>query len=193
MTLASPHTTSLGVDERSVRDGSGQRSDPARGTPSELVDVLRETARRTTLREESGPGTPTSLVSGARTTERSDSAESVQRTTALDQALAALKEVAVGSADEARWMRAARLLRQAALERKYGSPRVASAALVVSDALTFTEVQHVDEGGREPLRVALRVLTQPFVSTEDEAAMFQAFLTGGWYVTAAFDPERFAQ
>jgi hypothetical protein len=191
MTLASPHTTSLGVDERNARDGSGQRSDPARATSSELADVLRETARRTTLREESGRGTPTSLASGARTTERSDAAESVQRTTALDQALAALKDVAVGSADEARWMRAARLLRQAAVERKYGSPRVASAALVVSDALTFTELQHVDEGRREPLRVALRVLTQPFVSTEDEAAMFQAFLAGGWYVTAAFDAERF--
>jgi hypothetical protein len=117
----------------------------------------------------------------------------VQWTTALDQALAALKDVAVGSADETRWMRAARLLRQAALERKYGSPRLASAALVVSDALTFTELQDVDEGRREPLRFALRVLTQPFISTDDEAAMFQAFLARGWYDTAAFDAERFAQ
>jgi hypothetical protein len=187
----SPDTTSFGFDAPPAAERPDDRSN-ASGTSRDLVEVLRETARRASGHADTAPGTPASAEAG-QTTDRSDGAVMVEKTTALDRALAALKHIAVGTADEAGWMQAARLLRQAALERKYGSPRVASAALVVSDALMFTEVGHAGDEGREPLRVALRTLTQPFVSEEDEAEMFRAFLNGGWYVTAAFDAERFSE
>jgi hypothetical protein len=180
LTLApSPHTTSFGFDAGTAAERSDEPSD-APGTTRDLVEVLRETARKASGHADTAPGTPASAVAG-QTTDRSDGAEMVEKTTALDQALAALKQVALGTADEAGWMQAERLLRQAALERKYGSPRVASAALVVSDALMFTEIGHVRDRGLGPLRVALRTLTQPFVSEDDEAGMFRGFLNGGWY------------
>ena len=115
------------------------------------------------------------------------------RASALDEALASLKPLlAAGDVEDAEWVRAARLLRSAAIERRLSSPRVASVALLLSDALFFTEVGTIALADRTPLKTGFRMLLQSFVSTEDERSIFRELLEHRWYVTPAFDPETFA-
>lgn len=115
------------------------------------------------------------------------------RSSALDEALAALKPLIVRTdATESEWLHAARLLRVAAIERRFSSPRVASTALLLSDALSFTEVETVGVVGRAPLKRGLTLLMQAFVSTDDERGLLRELLEHRWYVTPGFDAEAFA-
>jgi hypothetical protein len=118
--------------------------------------------------------------------------ESVRRartatTSALDESVAALRDIASGGT-EAEGIHVARLLRHAALERKHSAPRVASVALLLSDALTFTSVASLSEEDLQPLRTGLLCLMNAFVSTADERRVLRELIAHQWYVTPGFDP-----
>lgn len=120
-------------------------------------------------------------------------AETAISTTALDNALAALKGlITKQEIDDAEWMRTARLLRSAAIERTSSSPRAASVALLLSDALSFTDADSIAAADRAPLTTGLRTLLQPFISTDQERAVLAELLAHRWYVTPAFAGEDFA-
>jgi hypothetical protein len=106
---------------------------------------------------------------------------------ALDEALASLRELAAGNGGAPDALETARLLKRAALERKHSAPRTASVALVVADALTFTNVAVLAQAARQPLTLALQTLVKPFISTENEREVMRSFLANRWYVTPAFD------
>jgi hypothetical protein len=106
---------------------------------------------------------------------------------ALDEALVSLRELAMGHGGAPDALETARLLKRAALERKHSAPRTASVALLVSDALTFTNVANLAAVARQPLRTALETLVKPFISTEDERQVMQSLLANQWYVTPAFN------
>ncbi len=113
--------------------------------------------------------------------------------TCLDRALAALKPLVVrDEVGEEDWVHASRLLREAAIERRHSFPRVASVALLVADALMFTEVGTVAQADRVPLRFAVRLLSQRFISTEEERELLRGLLHHGWYVTPSFNAEVFS-
>jgi len=108
----------------------------------------------------------------------------------LDEAAAALQTVALQpNVTGSEWLRAARLLRSAALERRVVAPRIASVAVLLSDALTFTQPTDVSPAQRGALRSGLKLLTQPFVSTVDEGSLVDALLDNGWDVMASFQAE----
>ncbi len=107
----------------------------------------------------------------------------------LDDAVAALQPVALEpeSTPSERAM-AARLLRSAALERRLLAPRVAGVAVLLSDALTFTSLSEGVSGSqREALKVGLRLLTEPFISTGEEGDFVDALLNSGWDIVAPLD------
>jgi len=111
-------------------------------------------------------------------------------TSMLDEAAAALQTVALQpNVTGSEWLRAARLLRSAALERRVVAPRIASVAVLLSDALTFTQPTDVSPAQRGALRSGLKLLTQPFVSTVDEGSLVDALLDNGWDVMASFQAE----
>jgi hypothetical protein len=120
--------------------------------------------------------------------------ERTSPTTALDEAIGALQDVALGDvvrgADAAR---AARLLRSAAVERRVSAPRVAGVALLVGDALLFTRVEGLSKPQRAPLRLALRLLNEPFVAQMQESQLVDSLLDHGWEVTASLEPEAFGE
>jgi hypothetical protein len=119
--------------------------------------------------------------------------EAATSTTALDNALAALKGLITRQEiDDAEWMRTARLLRSAAVERTSSSPRAASVALLLSDALSFTDADSIGAADRAPLTTGLRTLLQPFISTDQERSVLAELLAHRWYVTPAFAGEDFA-
>jgi hypothetical protein len=101
----------------------------------------------------------------------------------LDEATAALRRLAVeDSSNESDWAAAARLLRTAAQDRRLAAPRVASVALLASDAIMFTPRDLALEA-RAPLIETMRLLVEPFVSGDAEERVFDSFLDAGWEVT----------
>lgn len=108
---------------------------------------------------------------------------------AIDDALAALR-TAVAHGDEGAWLRASRLLRRSAIQENGRSPRFATLALVVSDALAFTSPTDVEPAARQPIADAFDLLRQPFVPGDAEESVFQGLLDYGWRVTAPFDPSK---
>ena len=113
-------------------------------------------------------------------------------TTILDQAIGALREIVIADGVEPPVAaKAARLLRGAALERRVSAPRVAGIALLVSDALLFTDLDAMTSAQRAPLRHAMRVLSEPFVAQSDESRLVDGLLDNGWDVTASLDGEAF--
>jgi hypothetical protein len=109
------------------------------------------------------------------------------RVTALDDALVALRPLfQEDHAADGEWLLASRLLRRAAIERKHSSPRAASIALVMSDALGFTDMKTVPAERRGPLREGFIALGKPFISTDDERGVLQGLLEAGFYVTPGF-------
>lgn len=110
-------------------------------------------------------------------------AEGTKPSSVLDQATAALRRVAIeDSSDETDWAAAARLLRSAAQDRRLAAPRVASVALLASDAIMFTPRDLALEA-RAPLVQTMRLLVEPFVSGDAEERVFDVFLDAGWEVT----------
>jgi hypothetical protein len=157
----------------SVRDDVSQSRRPTAGSTEETASVvdLMDALRRS--------------VEEARQRKR--------KASALDEALVALRRVIPeGPSDPADWMEAGRLLRHAAIERKFSAPRTASVALVLSDALSFTEPGSITHERREPLRQGFSLLMKPFISTDEERELFRGLLRGKWYVTPGFDPAGFA-
>jgi hypothetical protein len=113
----------------------------------------------------------------------------------LDEANAALQRVALhANVSASSWCHAARMLRSAALERRVVAPRVASVALLLADALTFTAPEDVSSTQRGvALKPGLKLLTQPFISTAEEGSLVDALLDNGWDVMASFDPAAFEE
>jgi hypothetical protein len=110
---------------------------------------------------------------------------------AIDDALVALR-AAVQRDDEAGWLKASRLLRRSAIQENSRSPRFATLALVVSDALAFTLPAEVAPAAKRPLADAFDLLRQPFIPGDAEESVFQGLLDHGWRVTAPFDPNEWA-
>lgn len=113
--------------------------------------------------------------------------------TILDEALGALQGVALSdsvTAEDA--VRASRLLRAVAVERRVSAPRLSGVAVLVSDALLFTQVEGFSRAQRAPLREALRLLASPFVPQADEGMLVDHLLDNGWDVTASLDPDVFS-
>lgn len=186
--------------------------------PESLAPASASTTVRSSRATESSASTTpprqtTAPAEGGRPTDRSEPSRSAEpqtggplgelresvtrsrrhRTSALDAAIAAAQALLrVEAIDDAEWVTAARALRSAAVERRRSSPRVASVALLLSDALGFTDPATLAIADRVPLRVGCEVLMQPFVSTDDERRVFAALLEHRWYVTGAFDADGFA-
>jgi hypothetical protein len=61
--------------------------------------------------------------------------------------------------------------------------------LTLADALTFTVPSDATlrSGAPEVLQQGLSVLTEPFVSTEDEKRLMMDLLSRGWNLAPAFD------
>ena len=85
------------------------------------------------------------------------------------------------------WARAARLLRRAAIAFRARSPRAASTALLISDALTNTSPEGMTQGRLRPLRDGYRLLNGSFIRSEDEERLFESFLSEKWHTVAPYD------
>jgi hypothetical protein len=89
------------------------------------------------------------------------------------------------------WMQVSRALRETSVEHRRFAPRVASVALLLSDALAFTPPEQVEGERRRPLASGLQLLLEPFVPQDREEHLFRSLVTSGWRVTAYFDDADF--
>ncbi len=113
--------------------------------------------------------------------------------TALDEAVAMLSQLAATDAPgDVQLAAVARALRFASAERRTSSPRVASVALVLSDALAFTPSSELTAAARASLKAGARALMEPFVSIDEEERVFSSLIEAGWEVTAFFNPQAYA-
>lgn len=87
---------------------------------------------------------------------------------------------------------AARLLRRAAVDQSRMSPRIASIALLLSDALLNSPTIEASSSQREALRLGLNLLMDSFVPQEREKELLRALMDSGWEITAPFNHDEFA-
>jgi hypothetical protein len=152
-----------------------------------------EAARRELWRERRGE-TSSPAVDPASGHETPLRVEDGRRTTAVGDAAAALKALlSAVSLPETQWVETARLLRLAARMQRRSFPRIASVALLVSDALLYTPASALSADAMRPLQSAVSLLTEPFVGNDAERELFEAFVQSGWRVTPAFDAERLSE
>jgi hypothetical protein len=108
----------------------------------------------------------------------------------LDQAVATLRGVVSrAEVDEGEYVLAARLLRGVARERRRDFPRIASVALLLSDALVLSEPQKVSPEGWIAMKSGADLLLEPFVPEEREEKLFRALVDNNWTLTSMFDPQ----
>jgi hypothetical protein len=191
--LATPSGVRLIQRQETPAAGSGE---PEFGTLRRLTEALpkEDQSKGGVFNVSNGSSAATS---SEKTGERDLTASSAPTTSAsmLDEAAAALQTVALKpNVAGSEWCHAARLLRSAALERRVVAPRIASVALLLADALTFTSPGDVSPNQRDgALKPGLRLLTQPFVSTAEEGGLVDALLDNGWDVMASFHAEAFGE
>jgi hypothetical protein len=89
-------------------------------------------------------------------------------------------------------IKAARSLRRAATDQSQVSPRIASVALLLSDALFNSPSIEITDERRDALRNGLDLLMDSFVPGDQEESFFRTLLSTGWQVTAPFDRDEFA-
>jgi hypothetical protein len=164
--------------ELSTRAAVAVRQRSTTQRPDDAPDPRKSDART--------PGRPETSV-GLVDALNGSASRSRKGSSALDEALVALRDVAAGNGAAPHALETARLLKRAALERKHSAPRTASVALVVSDALTFTNLADLAEPARQPLHKAVETLVKPFISTDDECDLMKSLLANRWYVTPAFN------
>lgn len=112
----------------------------------------------------------------------------------LSSSLAALKRVALDRViDQAIWMDAAQRLRTAAVVGRSRAPRHAALALILGDALTFTDPEDLSEKSWGCLVQGLIALQEPFISSDRERTLIRALLNWGWSLTGPFDVETFSR
>lgn len=113
----------------------------------------------------------------------------------LDRAAGLLSKLVAPSTDvdqaELR-IRVARTLRRAAIDQSQASPRIASIALLLSDALVNSPGKDLTPERRQALSVGLDLLMDSFVPQEKEAGLFRALLDAGWEITGPFNRDEFA-
>jgi len=87
---------------------------------------------------------------------------------------------------------AARALRRAGLDQSRINPRVASVAVLLSDALLNSPTLEPSAERRDALRFGRNLLVDPFVGNEQEEDLFLRLTRAGWEMTPPFDREAFA-
>jgi len=130
-----------------------------------------------------------------RSTRRHEASNLGLAVTSLDKAvqmLAALTTDEAQLSQGALRMQTARLLRRAAVDQDRQSPRVASVALLLSDALLNSALLEATAERRNALRLGLDLLMDSFVPQEREEQLVRALLDAGWEITAPFNQDEFA-
>jgi hypothetical protein len=115
--------------------------------------------------------------------------------TSLDRAVQMLATLASDEAHLSQGelrMQTARHLRRAAVDQSHQSPRVASIALLLSDALLNSAVLDVTQDRQNALRLGLDLLMDSFVPQEREEELLRALIEAGWNITAPFQKNEFA-
>lgn len=138
--------------------------------------------------EQEGMGRDTAIISSFKEGFRD------VRPAGLDSALASLRDFLKSAVTEnAEAIAVARQLRDAAVRIKNRNPRHAALALVLSDALAFTDMSALDQSdtSRAPLARGFQSLLNPFVSGETEQFVVEKLLEKGWSLTPPFDVEVF--
>ena len=106
----------------------------------------------------------------------------------LSVSLEVLSEVA-SRPDACAWLNAAATLKRDAVRLRNSSAygRHAAVLLTLADALTFTRPSDptLRPGASEALQRGLRVLTDPFVSTDAERDLMRDLLSRGWNIAPA--------
>lgn len=106
----------------------------------------------------------------------------------LHFSLSALSKAA-SSHDAGDWLDAASALKRDAvrLRNSSGLGRHASVLLTLADALTFTLPSDptLRPGASQILQRGLSVLTEPFISTDDEKGLMKELLSHGWNIAPA--------
>lgn len=113
----------------------------------------------------------------------------------LDAGLSSLRKL-LGSrfGDEELLIAATRSLRRTSRVLKNTRPRHAAFAMVMSDALAYTNASDVDGlDGWRPFEHAYRRMLEPFIPSESEEALITDLLDAGWRLSPSFDslPEDF--
>ncbi len=98
---------------------------------------------------------------------------------------------AASNGDAGDWLDAASVLKRDAVRLRNSASlgRHASVLLMLADALTFTTPGDptLEPGASQAIQRGLSVLTDPYVSTEDEKSLMTDLLSRGWKVAPPFD------
>lgn len=186
--------TTEALDQRWVRLHSGfKRTASVRQSAQHVTNAHKKYAlsgaATTAFRAKGASGLIAKVADAAASAAKVDSTRAAPaRPRALDDALAALSEVALhGARTPALWMEAARKLERAAVEEDSRAPRRATLAISLADALACTSPEEVDEAGLESLKAGYRLLFLPYISSDAERDVFRGLLRSRWTFSAPYD------
>jgi hypothetical protein len=108
--------------------------------------------------------------------------------TVVSAALSALRRVLAKPPDSEQWQACARRLRAVTAAERDRSRRHAAMALLLADALSFTQPEDLrdEDRARGALESGWRALAQPFVSGDVERQVTQALAAAGWHLSLPY-------